>query len=41
MAASHDGADLIVALGMEDREAYLGRIPFSRVDVLLDARRVA
>lgn len=41
MAPTHDGLALIVAVGVEDREAYLGRIAFARIDVLLDATRMA
>jgi hypothetical protein len=35
MTAAHGGGDLIIGLGIEDREAYLARIPFARVDDLL------
>lgn len=40
MAPGPGGADLVIALGVEDREAYLARIPFARIDRLLDDRLV-
>ncbi len=41
MACAHGGLELIVAFGIEDREAYLGRIAFTQLDRMLDATRVA
>jgi hypothetical protein len=38
MAPAPGGADLIVALGVEDREAYLARIAFTRIDRMLNSR---
>ncbi len=40
MAAAHGGRDLIVTLGIEDREAHLARIPFWRIDILLNTTRL-
>lgn len=41
MTCAHGGLELIVALGIEDREAYLGRIAFTQLDRMLDTTRVA
>jgi tetratricopeptide (TPR) repeat protein len=38
MAFDHDDAHLIVAFGVEDKAAYLGRMPLARVEAMLDQR---
>lgn len=39
MTMTHDGNNLVLGLGMEDREAYMARIDVARVEGLLEARR--
>jgi hypothetical protein len=39
MTMAHDGAGLVLGLGMEDREAYVARIDAARVEQLLEAGR--